>query len=60
MNPDKNPLNTYGMVAGVVGQVGCLVVLVILGTMLLGLGFGRGIRDAPDIYLCIAAGERSP
>ena len=37
MKPSNNPLSTYGLVAGVVGQVGCLILLVILGTMLLGL-----------------------
>ena len=47
MKPDKNPLNTYGMVAGVVGQVGCLVLLVILGTMLLGLALDEVFGTRP-------------
>ena len=48
MKPDNNPLSTYGLVAGVVGQVGCLILLVILGTMLLGLGLDEifGTRPA--------------
>ncbi len=36
MKPDNNPLSTYGLVAGVVGQVGCLILLVIAGTLALG------------------------
>jgi F0F1-type ATP synthase assembly protein I len=36
MKPDNNPLSTYGIVAGVVGQAGCLILLVVLGSMLVG------------------------
>ena len=49
MKPDNNPLSTYGMVAGVVGQVGCLILLVILGTMLLGWGLDEVLGTRPAI-----------
>ncbi len=35
------------MVAGVVGQVGCLVLLVILGTILLGLALDEALGTGP-------------
>ena len=47
MKPNSNPLSTYGMVAGVVGQVGCLVLLVILGTVLLGLALDEAFGTRP-------------
>ena len=47
MKPNSNPLSTYGMVAGVVGQVGCLVLLVILGTLLLGLALDEAFGTRP-------------
>ena len=47
MKPDNNPLSAYGLVAGVVGQVGCLILLVILGTMLLGFGLDEALGTKP-------------
>lgn len=47
MKPDNNPLSTYGLVAGVIGQVGCLILLVILGTVLLGLGLDEALGTQP-------------
>ncbi len=47
MKPDNNPLSTYGLVAGVIGQVGCLILLVILGTVLLGLGLDEALGTRP-------------
>ena len=47
MKPKSNPLSTYGLVAGVVGQVGCLVLLIILGTMLLGLALDEALGTRP-------------
>ena len=47
MKPNNNPLSTYGLVAGVVGQVGCLVLLVILGTLLLGLALDEAFGTRP-------------
>ena len=47
MKPDNNPLMTYGLVAGVVGQVGCLILLVILGTVLLGLALDEAFGTRP-------------
>ena len=47
MKPDNNPLSTYGLVAGVVGQVGCLILLVILGTVLLGLSLDEALGTRP-------------
>lgn len=49
MKPDNNPLSTYGLVGGVVGQVGCLILLVILGTMLLGWGLDEVLGTRPAI-----------
>ena len=49
MKPNNNPLTTYGMVAGVVGQVGCLILLVILGTMLLGWGMDEFFGTRPTM-----------
>ena len=47
MKPDNNPLSTYGLVAGVVGQVGCMILLVILGTLLLGLALDEAFGTRP-------------
>ena len=47
MKPDKHPLSTYGLVAGVVGQVGCLLLLVIPGTMLIGFALDEALRTRP-------------
>ncbi len=47
MKPDNNPLSTYGLVAGVIGQVGCLILLVILGTVLLGFGLDEALGTQP-------------
>ena len=47
MKPENNPLLTYGLVAGVVGQVGCMVLLVILGTLLLGLALDEAFGTRP-------------
>lgn len=47
MKRNSNPLSTYGLVAGVVGQVGCLVLLVILGTILLGLALDEALGTRP-------------
>ena len=47
MKPDNNPLSTYGLVAGVVGQVGCLLLLIILGTVLLGLALDEAFGTRP-------------
>lgn len=49
MKPNNNPLSTYGLVAGVVGQVGCLILLVILGTMLLGWGLDELFGTRPTM-----------
>ena len=51
MKPDYNPLATYGLVAGVVGQVGCLVLLVILGTLLLGLALDEALGTGTTFVL---------
>lgn len=47
MKPNDNPLSTYALVAGVVGQVGCLILLVILGSMLLGWGLDEVLGTRP-------------
>ncbi|MDE2853930.1 MAG: AtpZ/AtpI family protein [Chloroflexota bacterium] len=47
MKPDNNPLSTYGLVAGVVGQVGCMILLVILGSLLLGLALDEAFGTRP-------------
>ncbi len=52
MKPDNNPLSTYGLVAGVVGQVGCMILLVILGTLLLGMALDEAFGTRP-IFLFI-------
>ncbi len=57
MKPNNNPLSTYGLVAGVVGQVGCLILLVILGAMLLGWGLDElfGTRPAMMFVMLLAS-----
>ncbi|MDE2952528.1 MAG: AtpZ/AtpI family protein [Chloroflexota bacterium] len=57
MKPNNNPLSTYGLVAGVVGQVGCLILLVILGAMLLGWGVDElfGTRPAMMFIMLLAS-----
>ena len=47
MKPENNPLSTYGLVAGVVGQVGCMILLIILGTLLLGLALDEAFGTRP-------------
>jgi len=47
MKRNNNPLSTYGLVAGVVGQVGCMILLVILGTLLLGLALDEAFGTRP-------------
>ena len=47
MKSNNNPLSTYGMVAGVVGQVGCLILLIILGSFLLGLALDEAFGTRP-------------
>lgn len=47
MKPGNNPLSTYGLVAGVVGQVGCMILLIILGTLLLGLALDEAFGTRP-------------
>ena len=51
MNGDNHPLSTYGLVAGVVGQVGCLILLVILATILLGLALDEALGTRPTFIL---------
>jgi len=57
VKPNNNPLSTYGLVAGVVGQVGCLILLVILGAMLLGWGVDEifGERHAMMLIMLLAS-----
>ncbi len=47
MKPEHNPLSTYGMVAGVVGQVGCMILLVIAGALLIGLALDEAFGTRP-------------
>ena len=47
MKSNNNPLSTYGMVAGVVGQVGCLILLIVLGSFLLGLALDEAFGTRP-------------
>lgn len=47
MKPDNNPLSTYGIVAGVVGQAGCLILLVVLGSMLVGFALDQIFGTKP-------------
>ena len=51
MRPNNNPLSTYGLVAGVVGQVGCLLLLIILGTLLVGMGLDHLLGTRPAFML---------
>ncbi len=56
MKPDNSPFAAYGLVAGVVGQVGCIVLLVILGTLLLGLALDEALGTRPTfIFLMLLA-----
>jgi len=43
----RHPASSYGLVAGVVGQVGCLVLFVIGGAFLLGLGLDEILGTRP-------------
>ena len=51
MKPNNNPLSTYGLVAGVMGQVGCLLLIVILGTLLIGLALDEALGTRPAFVL---------
>ncbi len=56
MKPNNNPFSTYGLVAGVVGQVGCLLLLVILGTFLLGLALDEALGTRPTfVFIMLVA-----
>lgn len=56
MKPDSSPFTTYGLVAGVVGQVGCLLLLIILGTFLLGLALDEALGTRPTfVFIMLVA-----
>ncbi|MCY3575541.1 MAG: hypothetical protein OXG92_03775 [Chloroflexi bacterium] len=56
MNPDNSPFSTYGLVVGVVGQVGCLILLIILGTFLLGLALDEALGTRPTfVFIMLVA-----
>ncbi|MCY4146135.1 MAG: hypothetical protein OXE95_00895 [Chloroflexi bacterium] len=56
MKPNNSPFSTYGLVAGVVGQVGCLLLLVILGTFLLGLALDEALGTRPTfVFVMLVA-----
>ncbi len=56
MKPENNPLSTYGLVAGVVGQVGCMILLIILGTLLLGLALDEAFGTRPTfVFIMLLA-----
>jgi F0F1-type ATP synthase assembly protein I len=47
MKPDRNPLSAYGLVAGIVGQVGCFLTLIAGGSVILGLLLDRVLGTKP-------------
>jgi len=57
MKPEKHALNTYGLVAGIVGQVGCLLSFVIVGTLLLGLALDEALGTRPTFILIMLLGS---
>jgi len=47
MKPDNKPPSTYGIVFGVVGQAGCLILLAVLGSMLVGIVLDQILGTKP-------------
>jgi F0F1-type ATP synthase assembly protein I len=53
MEPDNNPLSTYGIVVGVVGQAGCLILLAVIGSMLIGFVLDAVLGTKP-VFLFVS------
>jgi len=59
MKPDKNPVALYVFAAGVAGQVGCLLTVIVGGSVLLGLLLDRLLRTG-HLFLFLLLGASIP
>ncbi len=57
MKPDQNPLSVYGLVAGIVGQVGCFLILIAGGAVLLGLALDQLFGTKPLFLFILLLGS---
>lgn len=57
MKPNNDPGSTYGIVVGILGQVGCLILLIILGSLVAGLLLDQifGTRPAFTFVLLLVS-----
>jgi hypothetical protein len=54
MKPEnKSPLSSYAVVVGIAGQVGCLLILVVGGALLLGLAVDK-LLNTGALFLFLA------
>jgi F0F1-type ATP synthase assembly protein I len=59
MKPDKNPLSLYAFAAGVAGQVGCLLTVIVGGSVVLGLLLDRLLKTG-HLFLFLLLGVSIP
>jgi F0F1-type ATP synthase assembly protein I len=57
MKPESNPLSLYAVVAGVAGQVGCLLFIIIGGALLLGLFLDQQFGTKPLFLFVLLLGS---
>ncbi len=51
MKPDQSPFSFYGVAAGVVGQVGCFLILVVGAALLFGMFLDQQFGTKPRFLL---------
>jgi F0F1-type ATP synthase assembly protein I len=57
MKPDNNPFSVYVLVAGVAGQVGCFLILIAGGAVILGLVLDQVLGTKPLFIFLLLLGS---
>ena len=57
MKPNQNPYTVYGLVAGIVGQVGCFLTLIAGGAVGLGLLLDQLFKTKPLFLFLLLLGS---
>ena len=57
MKPDQNPFSVYSLVASIVGQVGCFLILIAGGSVLLGVLLDRLFGTKPVFLILLLLGS---
>jgi F0F1-type ATP synthase assembly protein I len=55
--PEQNPAATYMLVAGVAGEIGCLMTLTVGGTVILGLLLDQTLGTRPFFLFVLLLGS---